>query len=78
MSQAMCPGELSTIVHELLVGQASERVRKLGVDVGDVMVNVAPSLFGTFFVMNGSPGSHWIFLVVGAFSRHGGAEGEKL
>jgi hypothetical protein len=78
VSQAMCPSELCSILHELLVGQASKRVRELGVGFGDGIVNVG--LVGTFFirVVNGA---NWTFLLtfldIGTFGRHSGP-GEKL
>ena len=31
--EAVCPRELCSVVHELLVGQARERVGELGVDI---------------------------------------------
>src|SRR6266436_635657 len=69
----MCPSKLCSILHELLVGQASKRVRKLGVGFGEGIVNVG--LVGTFLVVNGT---NWTFLDIGTFGRHSGAEGETL
>jgi hypothetical protein len=77
VSQAMCPGKLCSIVHELVMGQTGERVRKLGVDVGEVIVNVALlGPLGAVFITGGSP--YWTLLLIRAFGRHGRAEGEEL
>jgi hypothetical protein len=69
----MCPSELCSTLHELLVGQASKWVRELGVGFGDGVVHLG--LAGTFFIVNGV---NWTFLDIGTFCRHSGAEGEKL
>ncbi len=62
-----------TTLHELLVGQASKRIRELCVGFGEGIASVG--LLGTLFVMNGT---RWTFLDIGTSGRHSGAEGEKL
>jgi len=57
----MCPSELCSILHELLVGYASKGVRQLGVGFGDVIVDVG-LVVGTFFIVNGIDWTNWTFL----------------
>lgn len=73
----MCPSELCSILHELLVGQTSEGVRELGVGFGDGIVNIGGRV-GTFFVRV-AKGPNWTFLDIRTFGRHsGGPDGEEL